>query len=256
MSVQLSILASSSAGNCALLASSKTKILIDCGLNRKRTFEGLAAAGVRPSELTAIVCGHSHGDHAGGLESVTADLALPVYLTRETSSEIAWSGRPPIREYFKPYEALRIGDIDIVPFECQHDVPNVGFRFTVEGLTIGFLTDAGVLPAETAAYLAGCDIVLLESNYDKNMLACSSHPAQVRQRIASRLGHLSNEDVAEFIRTSLDTSCSSLVLAHLSERNNHPELAKASAQAALEERGLNPTLLVASARTPSPTILY
>jgi phosphoribosyl 1,2-cyclic phosphodiesterase len=269
MSVTVSVLASGSRGNCALVATSSTRILVDAGLSGRETFKRLRAIGERPEDITAILITHEHSDHVAGLYRLATKLNVPVFITAPThrawkraASEAmrqAMRGRVvgetgttpalaipnlptqalpmpelPKKEHFSSGLGFCIGDIDVMPFGIPHDaIDPVGFSFRAEGVKIGFATDLGKITENVKYYLKGCAVMVIESNHDIELLRSGSYPWSVKQRIMSRDGHLSNEALAEFLSSDYDGNAEHLVLAHLSEENNHIERARMSAQEAL-----------------------
>jgi phosphoribosyl 1,2-cyclic phosphodiesterase len=143
----------------------------------------------------------------------------------------------PAVEYFQPGEAFEIGDITVSPFSTPHDAADpCGFVFRAEGVRLGFATDLGYIPPNVKAQLQGLDLLLLESNHDLEMLRDGPYPWAVKQRVLSRVGHLSNEAAAGFLEDGYDGQAAYVILAHLSESNNLPELAKVAAERALNGR--------------------
>ncbi|WP_263358286.1 MBL fold metallo-hydrolase [Acidicapsa ligni] len=142
--------------------------------------------------------------------------------------------RLPSVEYFRPGESFAIGDIAVSPFTIPHDAADpVGFVFTAEGTRLAVATDLGYMPPNVQAQLRRCDLIMLESNHDLEMLRDGPYPWSVKQRVLSRVGHLSNDAAASFLEEIYDGSATYLILAHLSESNNHPELARIAAERAL-----------------------
>lgn len=245
MAVSLSLLASGSRANCALVASSTTRILIDAGLSCRETFKRLRALGERPEQLSAILITHEHSDHVAGLQRLAAKLNVPVFLTEPTHREWGRAVRDeegkvpelPKVERFASGSGFHVGDIEIRPFTIPHDAADpVGFTFRAEGVKIGFATDLGYMPVSVRHHLRGCDILVIESNHDLEKLRTGPYPWSVKQRVMSRVGHLSNDALAEFFSNDYDGGAAYVVLAHLSEQNNHPEIARAAAENALRER--------------------
>jgi phosphoribosyl 1,2-cyclic phosphodiesterase len=159
----------------------------------------------------------------------------------------------PAVEYFQAGQPFQIGDIAVSPFTIPHDaVDPVGFVFQAEGVRIGVATDLGYIPPNVKAQLKGLDLLLLESNHDLEMLRDGPYPWSVKQRVLSRVGHLSNEAAAEFLETEYDGQAAYVVLAHLSESNNLPELARVTAERALNGRAslLANRLLLAAQHEP------
>jgi phosphoribosyl 1,2-cyclic phosphodiesterase len=245
MAVSVSVLASGSRGNCSLVATSSTRILVDAGLSGRETFKRLRALGERVEEISAILITHEHSDHVAGLQRLAAKLQVPVFLTAPTHH--AWSravrdeeGAIPElarSEHFSAGRGFRVGDIDVMPFTIPHDAADpVGFTFRAEGVKIGFATDLGYMPTNVRNHLRGCTVLIIESNHDVEMLRSGPYPWSVKQRVMSRVGHLSNDSLAEFFSSDYDGGAEYVVLAHLSEQNNHPEIARAAAEQALGYR--------------------
>ncbi|HWC18696.1 MAG TPA: MBL fold metallo-hydrolase [Terriglobales bacterium] len=274
--VCMTVLASGSRGNTAVLSSSGTSILIDAGISCRETLRRMLRAGEDPSKLSAIVITHEHQDHVTGLGVLARRLKIPVYITGHTHQEWQrWVRGPKTSqsrlyedddkahlhccEHFRAGERFTIGDIEILPFTIPHDaVDPVGFVFRVEGLRIGMATDLGYLPASLKMHFRGCDALVLESNHDLEMLRGGPYPWSVKQRVMSRVGHLSNDSLAEFFSTDYDGGAAFLVLAHLSEANNHPELARQAAERALGDRLnlIQNRLVLASQTEPMEVIRF
>lgn len=256
----MSVLASGSRGNCALIATSSTRILVDAGLSGRETFKRLRALGERIDDICAIVVTHEHCDHIAGLYRLATKLNVPVFITAPThhawkrgaseamrassrhsvsliKDQVGVAPELPKREHFSAGSGFRIGDIEIMPFTIPHDaIDPVGFTFRAEGVKIGFATDLGYMPVSVRNHLRGCTVLLMESNHDVEMLRCGPYPWSVKQRVMSRVGHLSNDALAEFFSSDYDGGAEYVILAHLSEHNNHPEIARAAAEHALEAR--------------------
>ena len=246
MGVSVSMLASGSRGNCAIVAIARTKILVDAGISCRETFKRMKSLGEDPHSLSAILITHEHSDHIYGLATLARKLRIPVFMTGATHH--AWaramrdeSGERPQLEKFERFESghrFLVGDIEIRPFTIPHDAADpVGFTFRAEGIKVGFVTDLGYLPVSVRDHLRGCDVLALESNHDLEMLRLGPYPWAVKQRVMSRVGHLSNEALADFLINDYDNSATFVVLAHLSEQNNHPEIARREAEKALAMRG-------------------
>jgi len=360
--MRLTVLASGSRGNSAVIASSRTRILLDAGLSCRELCARMQQAGEDPSTLDAILITHEHQDHVQGLSVAARKLGIPVYFTeathrawlrwmhpRKRMSYAGWlagrrqesaaraatspaaqpapqpaphsrlerpdhaaaagsaeppaegyrdrqlaecvaeeaelmvaleapgnqaagdpdtSARPRSRpssdpcalpgvEYFRAGSAFSIGDIEILPFTIPHDAADpVGFVFTADGIRAGVATDLGYMPASVSQHLRRCDLVMLESNHDLEMLRDGPYPWQVKQRVLSRVGHLSNAAAAEFLEKGYDGQAAYVVLAHLSESNNLPSLARLAAEFALRNRMslLANKLVLAEQHTPTEPI--
>jgi hypothetical protein len=179
-----------------------------------------------------------NGSHAladNMLDTLTEDGADQ--LSARRSRPAADPSALPGVEYFRAGSRFCIGDIDITPFTIPHDAADpVGFVLESEGIRVGLATDLGYMPANVSHQLRGCDILLLESNHDLDMLRDGPYPWSVKQRVLSRVGHLSNAAAAEFLEKGYDGQAAYVVLAHLSSSNNLPELARVAAEFALRNR--------------------
>src|SRR5579859_3547186 len=167
--------------------------------------------------------------------------------------------RLPAVEYFRAGEAFQIGDIAVSPFTIPHDAANpVGFVFTAEGVRLAIATDLGYMPPNVQAQLRRCDLIMLESNHDLEMLRDGPYPWSVKQRVLSRVGHLSNDAASAFLEQTYDGTATYLILAHLSESNNLPELARLAAERALTSKPslLANRLFLASQHEPMEPVCF
>ncbi len=254
MSVRVCVLGSGSRGNSTLVATEKTRLLIDAGLSRKETYARLAAVGERTDSFDALVISHEHNDHINGLRMLALDLKVPAYISPATRDAVSWDPQFDSIVHFTPGEKFSIGDIEITPFSIPHDaVDPVAFCLEAQGLKIGLVTDLGYIPEIVKQRVRGCHCLIFESNHDLDMLKVGPYPWYVKQRVMSRHGHLSNHATAEFLSQDYDGQAQVVVLAHLSENNNHPEIARMSAEQALADRsgGGRQTLCLASQSSPT-----
>jgi phosphoribosyl 1,2-cyclic phosphodiesterase len=260
MAVSLTVLASGSKGNCSIVAGGRTRILVDAGLSARATMKRMKAIGEDPG-LSAILISHEHSDHIYGLATLAKKLCVPVYVTGATHEACRkifrqQRGAPwncAQLETFTAGDSFHIGDIAVSSFTVPHDAADpVGFTFRAEGVQLAIVTDLGYLPASVRQHVRGCDVVMLESNHDVEMLRVGPYPWSVKQRVMSRVGHLSNDALAEFFSSDYDGNAAFVVLAHLSEQNNHPELARQAAERALGRRRtlLHNRVLLASQSAP------
>jgi phosphoribosyl 1,2-cyclic phosphodiesterase len=242
----MTVLASGSRGNCTVFSSSNASILVDAGLSCRETLKRMKAAGEDPGKLKAIVISHEHADHVAGLQVLARKLQVPVYITEATYH--SWrkftrdpEGKPAKlerREHFHAGQSFSVGDINVMPFTISHDAADpCGFTFKAEGIKIGLVTDLGYITPNVKQNLRGCDGLMIESNHDLEMLRNGPYPWMVKQRVMSRVGHLSNTALAEFFQNDYDGRAAFLVLAHLSEHNNHPDIALKAAKDALDLQG-------------------
>lgn len=255
--VKVCVLASSSAGNCILVATDRTKVLIDAGICRREVKKRLAEIGEDIDCLDAILLTHEHSDHTSGVCAVmkrgtakraagACDGRVPVYLTSGTAEMLDWEESSPVLERFQAGTSFTVGDFDVSSFTIPHDaVDPVGFCLRAQGVKVSIATDLGYVTDSLRMHLRGSDVVMLESNHDLEMLRVGPYPWSVKQRVMGRRGHLSNEVAADFIQHDLDTTVSTLILGHISEHNNHPELVRSAGAKALNGRALFTRLVVA-----------
>ena len=253
------MLASSSSGNATFIRTESTRLLVDVGLSKRDVLARLAAIGETAEDLDAILISHEHSDHVSGLVALARQLDIPVYITRLTAPSIPWGEYAPKLDCFQAGASFTIGDLDVDSFTVPHDaIDPVGFCFRAHGIKIGVVTDLGYVPDSIKFHLRGADLLILESNHDLEMLKVGPYPWSVKQRVMGRKGHLSNEVVSDFIWRDLDSSVSTLVLGHLSEHNNHPEIVRAVAERALDRahRSLFTRLVVAEPKGQTEVFAY
>jgi phosphoribosyl 1,2-cyclic phosphodiesterase len=205
--------------------------------------------------VNAILITHEHSDHVCALPALAKALDVPVYVSRLTAPLLSWNEYQPKIEIFQAGSSFRIGDIEVDTFTIPHDaIDPVGFCFRAEGCKIGLVTDLGYIPDSVRYHLRGSDVLILESNHDVEMLKVGPYPWSVKQRVMSRKGHLSNDLVGEFIVDDLDARTSTLMLGHLSEHTNYPDLVRLIALQALGRRSLDTNLVVLEPRKPSEVV--
>ena len=245
MPMRMTVLASGSRGNCTVISTSQGGILMDAGISCRETIKRMREAGEDPHQLKAIVISHEHADHVAGLQVLTRKLKLPVFMTGATyQSWRRWArdkeGKPAKLdrvEYFEAGRSFSISDITVMPFTIPHDAADpCGFTFKAAGVKLGFVTDLGCMTANIKHHLRACNGLMVESNHDLEMLRNGPYPWMVKQRVMSRVGHLSNSALAEFLKEDYDGSAEFIVLAHLSEQNNSPYRAHDEAKKALTAR--------------------
>jgi phosphoribosyl 1,2-cyclic phosphodiesterase len=336
--MRMTVLASGSKGNSTVIASARTRVLVDAGLSCRELLRRMEMASEDAAKLDAILITHEHVDHVAGLQVLARRLGIPVYFTEAThrawvrmltpkstmtyakwleqlqakklggpqddngnsgnveqeprreSVELAASGdeemQLPVEEYVEPAHrnetainvapsakadpaalpkveyfragcGFTIGDLAIEPFTIPHDAADpCGFVFESEGIRMAVATDLGYVPANVKAALKRIDAMLLESNHDLEMLRDGPYPWSVKQRVLSRVGHLSNAAAAEFLERDYDGGAAYIVLGHLSESNNAPELARLAAERAIGGRMplLGNRVVLAMQSEPLPAI--
>jgi phosphoribosyl 1,2-cyclic phosphodiesterase len=267
ISLRVTILGSGSAGNCTLLETEQTRLLVDAGLGKKETLRRLAAVGRDVDRLDGIVISHEHTDHIGSLAQVLGQWRTTVYLNEATHSEVmrilpeTSHKRLDRVEHIRAGQRFIVGNIEVSPFSIPHDaIDPLGFTFRTNGTKVAIVTDLGYLPELVKVHLRDSDCLMLESNHDLEMLKVGPYPWHIKQRVMSRTGHLSNHAVSEFLADpeGFDAHARYIVLAHLSENNNNPHTARIFAEEALHSRSggakFGGELLVAMQENPLPTL--
>lgn len=225
--MQIHILASGSTGNAIFVNMGQTKILVDAGISARRIEQGLAGIGVRAGDLDAILITHEHNDHIKGLEVLSRKHDLPIY-TRERTWEAMPDRKKLSERKWQPIDQdFSIGPVEIKAFGISHDAADpVGFCFGYKQSKWVVVTDLGVVTPGVEKALYQADLAVLESNHDPDMLKNGPYPAFLKQRIMSKQGHLSNLDAADLLCRIARYKRMQIFLAHLSQQNNHPQLAE------------------------------
>jgi phosphoribosyl 1,2-cyclic phosphodiesterase len=234
----------------------------------------LAEIGEKPEDLDAVLITHEHSDHISGLPRLVRwrerkKKPLAVFVSKLTKPLIDWDaeasaasktatpGPPPCVEEFQAGSGWVIGNIVVQSFTIPHDaVDPVGFCFHAEGVKVGIATDLGYMPESIKIHLRRVQMLLLESNHDLEMLKVGPYPWSVKQRVMGRNGHLSNSHTCDYLEADLDSGVQTLILGHLSEHNNHPEIVRMGAEQSLEVRGLSPRLVIAEQKRQTEVFAY
>ena len=243
MALSITPLFSGSSGNAILISTQSTKILVDAGVSGKRTEEALFSIGVSADELKAILITHEHSDHIQGAGVLSRKHNIPIYATTVT-----WQASNGKIGKIKPANVRKISKTDffiddllVEPFETPHDAADpVGYCLSCGSRKVGIATDLGHFPKKIEHRLHSCDLVLLESNHDMDLLQSGSYPHKLKQRIKSRHGHLSNDDAALAAIRLAAAGVSSILLGHLSQENNNAQLAFRTVTDALVSEGFVP----------------
>lgn len=229
-----------------------TAVLLDCGLSAKAVVERLETVGVAPESIAAIALTHEHGDHVAGARVTGERLGVPVYMTSACRAQMDTEGIRDLRliEVGRP---LRFGALRVDAFRVPHDtVDPIGFVVGTGADRLGLVTDLGCIRRDVLRPLRGCRAVVLEFNHDPAMVRANPYPDSVKERVLGDHGHLSNEQAAELLRGLDGGQIRDVVLAHLSEKNNTPELALDAAERALAGwRSPRPRLHVAGQDEPT-----
>lgn len=233
--VVVCVLGSGSRGNAVYVADGATAILVDAGFSAREIERRMAGRGLDPERLDALVVTHEHADHLHGAARLARRRHLPVHLSAGTLAGAPALGALPELRLFRPGDGFRIGTLALYPFAVLHDATEpIGLTIESGGLRLGIATDLGQPTAEVAAGLAGCRMLILESNHDPQMLAAGPYPRHLKRRIAGSRGHLSNPQSAALLAALRHPGLEQVVLAHLSATNNRPETALAHAARALD----------------------
>ena len=252
--MKVCVLASGSAGNSIFVQQGITKVLVDAGLAGKRIEERLQAVGVDGSELQALVVTHEHSDPMHGVGVLARRYGLPVWMTRGTyeGSKRIFRGRERIRIIVND-EDFDIGDLHFQPFSISHDaIDPVNYVVKSEQSTLGIATDMGTVTQLVYQRIRDADLVVMETNYDRDLLMNGPYPWDLKKRISSNRGHLANDRAADTLCRLAGDGLQQAVLAHLSEKNNRPDLAEQVCREDLRARGVNQFMLsVARQERPS-----
>jgi phosphoribosyl 1,2-cyclic phosphodiesterase len=253
--VRIAVLGSGSGGNATLVEGSDgVRVLVDAGFSGRDLERRLREVGIEPESLAAIFITHEHGDHTRGMGVLARRFGLSLYLTpvTRTACSALLFGTEDVRPYAST-APLRLGSLEVRPFLTVHDAADpvaVTVSDLATGDKLGIATDLGRPTAAVRAALLGCHALVLEANHDEALLWNGPYPWSVKQRIASSHGHLANRASAELARELLHDGLVTVVLAHLSEHCNDPELARDVVGAALEDAGYAGGLVVAQQGDP------
>lgn len=234
---------SGSSGNSLFVQSDNTKLLIDCGVSSKKIEEALNSIEVDASSIDAILVTHEHSDHVKGLSTFSSKFNIPVFSTEETfdnMEKVTSKIKTNNLNYFKTDEKFCIGDLEILPFEIPHDAANpCGFNILNGEKKISIATDIGHMNSSILKKLEGSSFLLLESNYDTEVLKCCSYPFRLKTRISGPTGHLSNDIAGKTITYLLKNGLNTAMLGHLSKESNLPELAYRTTVNEILSNGIN-----------------
>ncbi len=237
--MQITILGSGSRGNCIAVEYAGKVILIDVGFNAKQTELKLAAANITPESICAILITHEHSDHIAGLRVFSKRYNIPVYTNMDTASAISYKDKKIDGNSFNLFmsgQKFEVENFRIMPFSVSHDAADpLGYSVEAGGYKASFATDLGIASNMVKFNMADSDFLFIESNYEFSLLQDSERSWSLKNRIASRIGHLSNEDSQALVRSTVSPRTKFLALGHLSDDCNDPELVKAATMKTLKE---------------------
>ncbi len=243
--IQLLCLGSGSSGNCYYLKTEKCSLLIDAGIPVRPLKKKLREYGFSLEEVSAVLITHDHADHIKAVGNLANDMAKPIYATEKvhiginnnycTTSKVTEASR----RYLYKGQPISIGDLTITPFEVPHDSSDcVGYCIQQQSLTLCLATDVGEVTPAVAEAIGKANYLILEANHDEEMLAQGPYPAYLKSRIRGGRGHLSNRQCADALVTYASPALRQVWLCHLSEENNHPELARKTIETVLRGYGI------------------
>jgi phosphoribosyl 1,2-cyclic phosphodiesterase len=233
MTLRFASIGSGSQGNATLVEKNTTRLLIDCGFSITQVQQRLERLGRRAADLTAILITHEHGDHVRGVSMLARKFDLPVWMTPGTAAQIDTRGILRL-QLFNCHEPFSVNDIEVHPYPVPHDAREpCQYVFTDGASRFGVLTDTGCATRHIENSLSGCHALMLECNHDIDMLAHGSYPHALKERIGGRYGHLSNDQTMNLLSSINCAGVQHVVAAHLSEKNNTPDLARQALSEAL-----------------------
>ena len=239
MGIRLAVLGSGSAGNATCIEGEGARVLVDAGFSCRELTARLRAIGVEPHRIDGVIVTHEHADHVRGAPLFSRTHGVPIYCTRATH-RAAGLDRQKVHATVEidPGTPFAIEGLTIRPFRVPHDaVETIGCTIEGNGARVGYATDLGYGAEAVRKGLRDCDLLILESNHDMEMLRAGPYPETIKRRVLSRHGHLDNESAADLAAESVSDRTRSLVLAHISRTNNRPDLALRAARDGFDRAG-------------------
>ncbi|GAB1415024.1 MBL fold metallo-hydrolase [Paludibacter sp.] len=233
--------ASGSSGNCYFLGNSSKGILIDAGIGVRTIRKNLRAIGLDFKDIWGVFVTHDHADHIRAVGSIGEIHHVPIYATKKVhegidNSYCVTEKLKLSKRYIEKGETLKIDDFTITSFDVSHDsTDSVGYAIEYQGKKFVVATDLGFVGEEASFHLRNANYIILEANYDEDMLENGTYPADLKRRIRSKTGHLSNEQTGRFLADNYQEHLQMVFLCHLSKENNRPELAYSTVKSCLEK---------------------
>ncbi|AQS58241.1 MBL fold metallo-hydrolase [Desulforamulus ferrireducens] len=248
--MRLCSLSSCSYANSVVIQDDHTCILVDCGLRKRDIKPFLNHLGLTPGDIDAVLVTHCHVDHTYGLNYLLAEKDVPIYSTTAVLRELTACYRfkkDPLLRVLKREQAETINTLQVIPYQLSHDVNTIGFLISDGSETLGYITDTGYVPEPCLTAFQSVDYLYIEANHDLEMYQHSRKPYFVKKRNLGPQGHLSNVQCREALTAMGLSRCKLVILAHLSEEDNLPELALNTVRPSL---GTATKLVTAPARSP------
>lgn len=242
MDIRFTVLASGSTGNATIIDTKEAKLMVDAGLSARKLEQLMEMREMNPRDLDGIVVTHEHSDHIKGLRVLARKYELPVYANEKTWKAMEKHTRDipdNSRHIVETGETLTFGELEVDTFAISHDAAEpIGLCFSLGGMKLGLATDLGYVSDKVLAKLIDADVLVLESNHDIEMLRVGTYPWNIKRRILSDVGHLSNEAAGEVLSRMIEAGhVRRVYLAHLSRDCNMMDLAKLTVQSVVEENG-------------------
>ncbi len=255
MTLSVSVLGSGSKGNSTLIRDDSFVLLIDNGFSGKELEKRLALQGVHGKDIDAILISHEHNDHIKGVRIVANRYNIPVYANKSCIAASDLVDIPELVNTISAGDSFMLGPFEISPFTVSHDsVDPLGFVVKKEKNSIACVTDLGFVSNLITEKLKGCKLVILEANHDLEMLRNGTYSWSLKQRVMGKFGHLSNASMADALRDIIGHGLEHVFLAHLSDENNHPEIAFSEAMRVKEDMSSDIAITVTSQLKPTELI--
>lgn len=231
---------SGSSGNCTLFSDGKTKFLIDCGISGKKITAYLNDMGINPADLDGILVTHEHIDHTSGVGILSRKFDIPIIASAGTWENMQVGNITDSNKVvFDKIKPIKLGNITVTPFEIPHDASQpTGYHIEIDGKRYALATDMGFVSDSVVDILSGCTATIIEANYDSGMLINGPYPSHLKKRIGGIKGHLDNKDTGVLATKLAKSGTKHIMLGHLSNENNSPEIAFAEVARELEYSGI------------------
>ena len=242
MGLRFTVLASGSTGNATIIEGNDKTVMIDAGLSAKKLDELMKQQGISGQNIDALLVTHEHSDHIKGLGAFARKYNLPIYANLATWGALerhVGTISPEKRNVFESGESLKFGSMDVHTYNISHDAAEpVGYTFEQAGQRLGVATDLGYVSEKVKQQIIDCDVLVLESNHDTELLRVGRYPWNIKRRILSDVGHLSNVAAGEALIELMTDRTKRVYLAHLSQDHNQMDLAMLTVNSIFESNGI------------------